>query len=137
MQTLLRNPAFIQLVRFVTAGLAVTAFSISIYLIYAGPLHVAPMIANLVSHFGGVATGYMIHSRWSFQESGAQTPASLAKFALVSGVALGLNSLWVWIATSLLHAPVWAPVPAMVFVTPLASFALNRYWVFARPRAAH
>ena len=23
-----------------------------------------------------------------------------------------------------------APVPAMIFVTPIASFLLNRYWVF-------
>jgi putative flippase GtrA len=36
----------------------------------------------------------------------------------------------VWLATGLLHLPPIAPVPAMIFVTPLASFLLNRYWVF-------
>lgn len=135
LRALIRNEAFAQLVRFAAAGLGVTAFSAAIYLVYAVLLHVEPILANMVSHFCGVAAGYTVHSRWSFRGASHQSPASLGKFAFVSGIALLLNSTWVWIATGLMHGPAWAPVPAMLFVTPLVSFALNRYWVFA-PRAA-
>ena len=134
-RSLFQNEAIAQLARFVVAGLGVTGFSVAIYLAYAVTLHVNPLLANIVSHFGGVVAGYAIHSRWSFRGSGEQSTASLGKFALVSGVSLALNSCWVWIATVAMHLPAWAPVPAMLFVTPLASFLLNRYWVFA-PRTA-
>jgi len=29
-----------------------------------------------------------------------------------------------------LHQPVWVPLIPVVFVIPLATFALNRWWVF-------
>ena len=132
MRALFQNEAVTQLLRFAIAGLGVTAFSAAVYLFYAMPLHAEPLIANVVSHVAGVALGYSIHSRWSFRESATQDAASLWRFAVASGLAFALNSLWVWIGTDLLALPVWAPVPAMMFVTPLSSFALNRWWVFSR-----
>jgi putative flippase GtrA len=131
-RALFQNEAVAQLLRFALAGVGVTAFSVVIYLVYAMALHADPLLANAVSHVAGVAVGYSIHSRWSFRESATQDATSLWRFAIASGVAFGLNSLWVWIGTSLLALPVWTPVPTMMFVTPLASFALNRWWVFAR-----
>lgn len=132
MRALFQNEAVTQLLRFAIAGVGVTAFSIVIYLFYAMTLHTDPLLANAVSHVAGVALGYSLHSRWSFRESATQDATSLWRFAIASGLAFALNSLWVWIGTSLLALPAWTPVPAMMFVTPLTSFALNRWWVFAR-----
>jgi putative flippase GtrA len=132
MRALFQNEAVAQLLRFAIAGAGVTAFSVVIYLFYAMALRADPLLANAVSHVAGVALGYSIHSRWSFRESATQDATSLVRFAVASGLAFALNSLWVWLGTSLLALPVWAPVPAMTFVTPLASFALNRWWVFSR-----
>ena len=131
MRALFQNEAVAQLLRFAVAGVGVTAFSAVIYLFYAMGLHADPLLANAVSHVAGVALGYSIHSRWSFRESATQDAGSLWRFAIASVVAFALNSLWVWLGTSLLALPPWAPVPAMVFVTPLTSFALNRWWVFS------
>lgn len=132
MRALFQNEAVTQLLRFAIARVGVTAFSIVIYLFYAMTLHADPLLANAVSHVAGVALGYSLHSRWSFRESATQDATSLWRFAIASGLAFALNSLWVWIGTSLLALPAWTPVPAMMFVTPLTSFALNRWWVFAR-----
>jgi putative flippase GtrA len=132
MRALFQNEAVAQLLRFAIAGVGVTAFSVVIYLIYAMGLHADPLLANTVSHVAGVALGYSIHSRWSFRESATQDAGSLWRFAIASGLAFALNSLWVWIGTRLLALPAWAPVPAMMLVTPLTSFALNRWWVFSR-----
>jgi putative flippase GtrA len=52
------------------------------------------------------------------------------RFLIGSAFAFALNSLWVWLATIWLRLPAWAPVPAMIFATPIASFLINRYWVF-------
>jgi putative flippase GtrA len=132
MRAVFQNEAVVQLLRFALAGLGVTAFSVVVYLFYATSLHVEPLLANTVGHIAGVAAGYSLHSRWSFRESATQDATSLWRFAAASILAFALNSLWVWIGTNLLALPDWTPVPAMLFVTPLASFALNRWWVFSR-----
>lgn len=128
---LLTSAAFRQLLRFAIAGLGVTLLSSLVYLTAAMEFHVAPLIANTISYAFGVAVGYAIHSRWSFRADGGAEGATVVRFLLATGAAFALNSFWVWLATHAMHLPAWAPVPAMVFVTPLGSFALNRYWVFA------
>ncbi len=124
------SDAFRQLVRFVIGGMAVTLFSAGIYsaVVFLGVL---PLAANVVSHGCGMAAGYAVHSRWSFSadtEGGER--AMIARFLIASAFAFLLNSLWVWIAVDVLRLHPLAPLPAMVVLTPLFSFALNRYWVF-------
>jgi len=34
------------------------------------------------------------------------------------------------VLTGLLHQPAWVPLVPVVLVTPIATFALNRQWVF-------
>lgn len=135
LRPLIADEAFGQLLRFAAAGLGVTVFCVGVYLAVASGLGMDPVIANLVSHGAGVATGYLVHSRWSFRAGPGSEGARLARFAIASGAAFVLNSLWVWLAVHVLHGPVWLPVPAMVLATPLASFAINRHWVFAKRRA--
>jgi putative flippase GtrA len=130
---LLTNEATGQFIRFAVAGLGVTALSTLIYLVAATSGDLNPLLANTLSHLVGVVAGYAVHSRWSFRAETGGGPA--LRFAAASGAAFALNSAWVWLATGLLALPSWSPVPAMLVATPLASFALNRYWVFAAARA--
>jgi putative flippase GtrA len=122
--------AFGQLLRFLVAGVGVTLFSA---IIYTGcvSLGVAPMAANLVSHGCGMIVGYAVHSRWSFNaDIAGGERAMIVRFLFASGFAFLLNSLWVWMAVDLLRLPPLAPLPAMMVLTPLCSFLLNRSWVF-------
>ena len=124
------SEAFRQLARFVVAGMAVTLFSAAIYaaIVYAG---VAPLAANVVSHGCGMAVGYAVHSRWSFNaDTDGGERAMIVRFLFASGFAFLLNSLWVWLAIDVMRMPPLAPLPAMVVLTPLCSFILNRTWVF-------
>jgi putative flippase GtrA len=128
---LLASDGFWQLVRFAIAGAGVTFFSVVIYSVAAAMLHVAPLAANSLSWMCGVVAGYLVHSRWSFAaERDGGEGRMFVRFLAVAAFGLALNSLWVWITTGLLHLHPLAPVPAMVFVTPVLSFLLNRYWVF-------
>jgi putative flippase GtrA len=123
--------AFGQLARYAVAGLGVTILATSIYTAAATLLGVAPLAANAVSTLCGVAASYAVHRNWSFapRREGGEA-GMIARFLIGAAFAFALNSLWVWLATGLLHLPPIAPVPAMIFVTPFASFLLNRYWVF-------
>ncbi len=125
-----RSEAFVQLARFAIAGFGVTLFSTLVYLTFAYPFHLKPMTANALSYCAGFVASYAAHSRWSFRARAGEDASMILRFMAASGFAFALNSLWVWLATGLFHLPALAPVPAMVFATPLASFVLNRYWVF-------
>lgn len=123
--------AFAQLVRFALGGLAVTLFSTCVYIAAAVGFEVAPLTANTISHGFGICAGYWVHSRWSFGAGGKGEETSMvARFLIVAAFAYALNSFWVWAAVHLLDLSPLAPVPAMIFITPVASFILNRYWVF-------
>ncbi|CAN5494010.1 hypothetical protein BH09PSE4_BH09PSE4_16250 [soil metagenome] len=126
---LIESEAFGQLVRFAVAGVGVTLLSVLVYIGAAVPLHANALLANALSHAVGVLAGYSIHSRWSFRSESSDA-RMMVRFTIASGFAFLLNSIWVWMAVELFHLSAWAPVPAMIFATPLASFALNRYWVF-------
>ncbi|MBA4048413.1 MAG: polysaccharide synthesis protein GtrA, partial [Sphingomonas sp.] len=59
-----------------------------------------------------------------------------AKFVVVQGVGLSLNAAFTWGMTALLGLPSWAALIPVITITPIATFVLNRQWVFGG-RAAH
>lgn len=120
-----------QVVRYTITGGLVTALGAVIYWVLAVFAGVAPLAANLLAYLVMVATGYVMHSRWSFRGHGdRRNPRTTLRFFLVSLVSLAFNSLFVWLLTGLLAGPEWWPVLTMLFVTPVIVFALNRQWVF-------
>lgn len=120
-----------QLVRFVISGALVTALGIGVYALVALVLRWHPQLANLLAYAVAMASGYVMHSRWSFRGHGSdRTRATGVRFVVVSLISLGLNSLWVWLLTKPMHlGPGWPMIP-MAFVTPAVTFVLNRQWVF-------
>ncbi len=122
-----------QLARYGVTGLVVTAIAAGVYWVAATPLAVRPAIAAAIGYLVAVVLGYTLHSRYSFRGHGRRDSPVRAtvRFVLVSLLSLALNELWVWLLVARLGGPTWWPIPLMVFVTPLATFALNRRWVFA------
>ena len=122
-----------QLVRFGMTGGFLTLLGIGVYLLAAMRFDVAPLLANVLAYAVAVATGYVLHSRWSFKGHGRRdnVARTTSRFFIVSMVSLGLNSLFVWVLTGPMGGPDWWPTIPMLFVTPLVTFSLNRHWVFA------
>ena len=79
-----------------------------------------------------VVSGYLLHSRWSFRGHGAGVGETSWKFLAVSLFSYGANTFWVWLLTddAVWAGPWWWPLLPILFVTPLATFLLNRLWVF-------
>ena len=125
-------PLFGQLVRFGLVG----AFSTLVYAVVYWPLAtyvIHPMLAVLAAFAVAVSVGYLLHSRWSFKGHGKPegSTETQTKFLLVQSAGLVLNAAFTWVLTGpLMDGPTWWPLVPAVLVTPLVTFALNRWWVF-------
>ncbi|MBA3527485.1 MAG: GtrA family protein [Pseudomonadota bacterium] len=120
-----------QLLRFIVTGALVTALGVGVYALAALVLDWHPQLANILAYLAAMATGYVMHSRWSFRDHGTRTRSTSIKFVVVSLISLGLNSSWIAIMTGpMALSPAW-PILPMLFVTPAVTFVLNRQWVFA------
>lgn len=121
----------LQLARFVISGALVTALGVGVYALVALVLRWHPQLGNFLAYAVAVTTGYVMHSRWSFRDHGAERDhRTKVRFIIVSLISYALNSSWVWLFTKPLHlGPAWPMLP-MVFVTPVVTFTLNRQWVF-------
>ena len=131
-----------QVIRFgiaggITTGLyALVYWPIATYMPHL--LHVTrgawPMAGNVLGYLAAMLSGYWLHSSWSFRGHGERGDLARTggRFFAVSLVSFVVNSVWVWGLTGpWLHGPTWWPLVPILFVTPLISFALNRFWVFA------
>lgn len=120
------------MVRFGLVG----GFSTIVYAVIYWPLAtyvVHPVLAVFIAFSIAVAVGYVLHSSWSFRGHGKSSEGgrTQAKFLSAQSVGMVLNALFTWILTGpLFHGPTWWPLVPAVLVTPLVTFALNRWWVF-------
>ena len=126
-----RKTMLAQLARFAITGAFVTALGVGVYALVALELRWEPQLGNFLAYVVAVATGYVMHSRWSFRDHGGQrTRATQLRFVVVSLISYALNSFWVWLLFSHLELGRAAPIVPMLFVTPMVTFVLNRQWVF-------
>lgn len=125
-----RRAVLFQLFRFLISGALVTGLGVAVYAFVALVLRWHPQLGNLLAYVVAMATGYLMHSRWSFRDHGERSRSTAVRFVIVSLISLGLNSLWVALITGPLGlGPAW-PILPMLFVTPAVTFILNRQWVF-------
>jgi putative flippase GtrA len=120
-----------QLARFVISGAFVTALGVGVYALVALVFRWHPQLGNFLAYVIAVATGYFMHSSWSFKGHGAErTHSTKVRFVTVSIISYVLNSFWVWLLYTHLHLGRGAPIIPMLFFTPAVTFVLNRQWVF-------
>ena len=132
METLLESGLLGQLIRFVIAGGITTGLYTLVYSPLAGLGITSEQVANICGYLVAMTSGYLLHSKWSFRGHGAQATKTSWRFFVVSLVSFALNTVFVWILTddAMLAGPWWWPLIPILFVTPLVTFALNRFWVF-------
>jgi len=126
-----QSETFGQLVRFAVVGFSLAALYSAIYW-YLATYVMPPVAAVLIAFLVAVSIGFVLHSRWSFRGHGAREDRRMKiKFLLVQASGLVLNEAFTWVLTGpLFHGPTWWPLIPAIFVTPLATFLLNRQLVF-------
>ncbi|MGD9811302.1 MAG: GtrA family protein [Sphingobium sp.] len=130
-----RRHLLTQLIRYAVVGLGVTSAQAAVYWMLATWANIHVQIANFAGYVTAVILGYFFHGCYTFADPQRQggTGAHAARgsrFVIASLVSYGLNAMWVWLFVTRLGAPSWAPIPAMLFVTPALVFVLNKKWVF-------
>jgi putative flippase GtrA len=121
---------FAQLIRFAIVGFSLAALYSAIYWYLAANV-ISPMAAVVVAFLVAVSIGFVLHSRWSFRGHGQREDRQLKiKFLAVQTSGFLLNEVFTWLLTGPLEGPVWWPLVPAIFVTPLATYFLNRRWVF-------
>ncbi len=121
---------FGQLARFVLVGLFLAAIYSAIYW-YLATFVMPPVAAVVIAFLVSVSIGFVLHSRWSFRGHSQREDHRLkVKFLAVQAAGFVLNEIFTWVLTGPMHGPTWWPLIPAIFVTPFATFALNRQWVF-------
>ena len=120
-----------QLVRFAIVGFSLAALYSAIYW-YLATYVMTPVLAVVVAFLVSVSIGFVLHSRWSFRGHGRHEDNVLkTKFLLVQLSGFFMNEIFTWVLTGpLVRGPTWWPLIPAIFVTPLATFILNRQLVF-------
>lgn len=125
-----RQEIFGQLVRFALVGFFIAGIYSAIYwylATYLMPAMAAVVIAFLVA----LTIGFVLHSRWSFRGHGKREDRMMkAKFLIVQTSGFFLNEAFTWLLINHFHGPTWWPLIPAIFVTPIATYAFNRQWVF-------
>ena len=119
-----------QLTRFAIVGFSLAGLYSVIYW-YLATFVMAPVLAVAIAFLVAVSIGFVLHSRWSFRGHGQSEDHRLkVKFLAVQFAGFLLNEAFTWALTGPLHGPTWWPLVPAIFVTPMATFLLNRQWVF-------
>jgi len=121
-----------QLVRFGLTGILLTLLVAGGYWVVATVLGVEPMLSFTLNFLVFTGLGYILHSRFSFRGHDARgnAAARTARFLTVNVIGFLTSQFFIWLLVKQLDGPVWWSVIPIVFVTPLLTFALNRWWVF-------
>ena len=119
-----------QLVRFGIVGFSLAGVYSIIYW-YLATYVMPPVLAVVIAFLVAVSIGFVRHSRWSFRGHGKGEDRRMKiKFLAVQASGFVLNVIFTWVLTGPMHGPTWWPLIPAIFVTPLATFILNRQLVF-------
>ena len=119
-----------QLTRFAIVGFSLAGVYSVIYY-YLATQVMSPMAAVVIAFLVAVSIGFVLHSRWSFRGHGQREDRRLKiKFLLVQTSGFLLNEAFTWLLTERLDGPEWWPLVPAILVTPVATYFLNRQWVF-------
>ena len=121
-----------QMVRFGLTGGLLTVLVAGGYWVVATFLGVEPMLALTLNYLVFTTLGYVLHSNFSFRGHGSRDRAAARTIRFFTVNTLGFlgNQFFVWLLVKHLHGPVWWSVIPILFVTPVATFSLQRHWVF-------
>ena len=126
----LSHQEFAQLTRFAIVGFSLAGVYSAIYWGLATYL-MPPMLAVVIAFLVAVSLGFVFHSRWSFRGHGKREDRAMKlKFLAVQTSGFFLNEAFTWFLTGPMHGPTWWPLVPAIFVTPLATYILNRQLVF-------
>ncbi len=124
-----------QFLRYGIAGAGAVMIYSAVYLLFAGLVFAKgyAVFAVAPAFLLSLAASFLLHSRWTFRAHGTRDGGvgQPLRFTLVQAGGFALNSLFTYIVTVPLGGANWLALIPCVLITPVATFAAQRVWVFA------
>src|SRR5688572_10622244 len=123
---------FGQLVRFGLTGGLLTVLVAGGYWVLATPFRVEPMLSMTIAFLVVTGIDYLLHSNFSFRGHGSGDRAAVRRVRFFTVNILGFltNQFFIWLLVKQMDGRTWWPIPFVICVAPILTFALNRKWVF-------
>ena len=116
-------------VRFGAFGALATLIHVVVFAVLVEKFHFAAVMASVPAFLCAMLVSYAANSKWTFRAS-AGHGTHLPRYAMVSLVGLGLNTLITYIVVNVMG--LWYGFALMIVVTaiPVITYLLNRHWTF-------
>jgi putative flippase GtrA len=130
-----RAPAWpelgVQGVRFIVVGIAATATHVLmvVCLMEGLGLQIAT-VANAIALVTGSAVSYLGNYFWTFRRGGPHL-VRIARFVAAYGTVFSFNAVVMLLLADIGGISYVFPLALIVAATPIMTFLLNRFWVFA------
>ena len=124
-----RRIPFRALTRFAITGGLATAVHATVFVICVEWLGVDPVAAVVPAFLIALTVSYGLNYRWTFGASGPHR-VMLPRFFAVALNGFLLNLLITWLVVDVLAYWYGYALIVAVFVVPLITFALSKFWVF-------
>ena len=112
-----------------------TLLSIFLYWLFAHPLGLAPLVANIISWILCVAFAYVTNRTWVFADKAYGLKGILREAVSFAGgrlVTLGLEELLLWLGISVLGIPdLPVKIAAQVLVI-VGNYVISKFFVFRK-----
>lgn len=128
------RPELLQFLRYVVVGVLTNALLYSSYLLLSA-FGIGAKTAMSLLYIPGVMVGFLGNRNFTFRHEGRIPSSMLRYFATYAfGYVFNFASLAVFV--DVLHLPADYVVLALIVVTAVMLFALQRWWVFSRGERA-
>jgi putative flippase GtrA len=117
--------------RFAIVGVAATLAHVLVAVCLISGLGLRPAaLANAIAFIAGSSVSYAGNYFWTFRSGGPHL-VRLPRFIVAYMTVFVLNALIMGLVADLGGIAYVIPLVAVIAVTPVVTFLLNRYWVFA------
>lgn len=126
------GPHFVQsLKRSQIAALAATAVDFGVLAVLVQFLSVWYVAATAMGALSGAVTNFLMNRHWAFEAADGHWAPQGARYVVVSGASLGLNTLGVyWFTEALLFHYMASKLVTALAVGLFFNFPLHKYYVF-------
>ncbi len=125
------RPLIHQFSRFAIVGVINTGVSFGTYILATRPLHIHPLVGNVIAFVVAVTVSFVLNRRYTFRHHHGRAHHQYGKFLAVNLVGLGLSELII----AVLHIA-WGVHDFIAFAVAVVlvlfwNFWANRQWTFS------
>ena len=123
------------MMRYAVVGVIGTAIHFGVLAVLVELAALDAVLASAAGFLVTLMVSYVLNHRWTF-ESSAPHGATFGRYAAVSLLGLGLNSMIMYLAVNIFGLWYILAQALVVIVVPAVNYTLNRSWTFrSHPRA--